>query len=168
MVIGTSGSGKSTLARRLSERLHTPFFASDPFYWKAGWKLVPSDEVLRQVVDVISREAWVLDGNFDDERELVWKRAECIVWLDYSITTILRHITVRNLHWMITGQPVWSGNRMTLRRAVSGIKHALRSHAGKRKMYPLWLAELSGTEVHRFQNMNETEAWLKSLNRHIA
>jgi hypothetical protein len=167
LVIGVSGAGKSTLARRLSSSLNVPFFASDPFYWGSSWRLIPAEKVRQQVLDVVNRDAWALDGNFDDEHELVWKRANCIVWLDYSIITIFRRIVTRNLYWTITRQLVWSGNRMGPRRAVSGIQHALHSYALKRRTYPLWLAELSGTEVYRFQNANETEAWLQSLRQRI-
>jgi len=167
LVIGTSGAGKSTLARRLSERLGLPFFASDQFYWEPGWKTASSEKVRRQVADAVDREAWVLDGNFDDERELVWKRADCIIWLDYSWLTICTRVASRNFCWLLARQPVWSGNRMTLQRAMSGIRHAVKSYSLKRQNYPLWLAELSGIAIHRFHTSAEAEAWLQSLNQHL-
>jgi adenylate kinase family enzyme len=163
LVIGTSGSGKSTLAKRLSNCLQVPFFASDHFYWEPGWKIAPPERVRRQVMDVIKHDAWVLDGNFDDERELVWKQADCIIWLDYSLATISRQILFRNLLWMITSQSTWSGNRMTLQRAISGIWHALKSFSFKRRNYPKWLSELSAIEIHRFHTSHETDAWIQSL-----
>lgn len=165
LIIGTSGSGKSTLAKRLSNCLQVPFFASDPFYWEPGWKITPSEKVRQQVMDVIKHEAWVLDGNFDEEREFVWKQADCIVWLDYSLATICRRILFRNFLWLIENQPIWSENRMTLQRAISGIRHSVKSYPLKRRNYPKWLAELSGTETHRFRTSHETEIWLQSLNQ---
>jgi adenylate kinase family enzyme len=163
LVIGTSGTGKSTLAQRLSNILRLPFFATDHFYWESGWKTTTDDKVLQQVKDVIHREAWILDGNFDNERELVWKQADCIIWLDYSLPTICRRIVFRNFLWAMTRQSIWSGNRMTLRRAISGIRHAVKSYSLKRKNYPQWLAELSGIETHRFHTSRETDTWLQSL-----
>lgn len=163
LVIGTSGTGKSTLAQRLSNVLHLPFFASDPFYWDAHWKPASDAKVLQQVQDVIRREAWILDGNFDNERGLVWRQADCIIWLDYSLATICRRVILRNLFWVLTQQPTWSGNRMTLRRALSGSRHAIKSYSLKRQNYPHWLAELSGITIHRFHTTRETEAWLQSL-----
>ena len=71
LVIGNSGSGKSTLAKRLSECLKLPFFPSDHFYWELNWKIASSEKVRQQVRDVINQEVWILDGNFDDEYELV-------------------------------------------------------------------------------------------------
>jgi adenylate kinase family enzyme len=112
LVIGTSGSGKSTLANQLSELLHIQFFPSDNFYWEAGWKVVSSEKVYKQVSAVVSQKEWILDGNFDDERELVWKQADCIIWLDYSLAIIFRRIVFRNFLWTMTRKTVWSGNQM--------------------------------------------------------
>jgi hypothetical protein len=164
VVIGTSGAGKSTLAKNLSDCSDLPFFPSDPFYWEPGWKAAPADKVLQQVIDIIHREAWILDGNFDEYHELVWGRADCIVWLDYSLSVIVKQVILRNLTWLLTRESVWSGNTMTLRRAVSGVRHAIRSYALKRKNYPCWLGELSGTHQYRFRTRKETEIWLQSLN----
>ena len=163
LVIGNSGSGKSTLAKQLSELLHLQFFPSDNFYWESGWKIASSDKVRQQVIDVISKNEWILDGNFDDDHELIWKQADCIIWLDYSLPTILKQIVRRNFRWAITRQTTWSGNKMTFQRAISGIRHAVKSHSLKRKIYPYWLAELSGVRTYRFCTKQETEIWLQGL-----
>ena len=168
LVIGTSGAGKSTLAQRISKSLGLPFIASDHFYWEQGWKVASSEKVHQQLMEVVHREAWVLDGNFDDERELVWCRADCIIWLDYSWLTICSRIVFRNLLWIITRQPTWSGNRMTLERAFSGLRHAIKSYPVKRRNYPRWLAELSSVPIYRFCTSREAEAWLQSQNRKVA
>src|ERR1051325_7678155 len=101
LVIGTSGAGKSTLAGRISKSLELPFIASDHFYWAPGWKVVSSEKVRQHLREVVGQEAWVLDGNFDDEREFVWRRADCIIWLDYSLLTICSRVVSRNLLWVI-------------------------------------------------------------------
>jgi adenylate kinase family enzyme len=164
LVIGTSGSGKSTLAQKIAQCLDLPYFATDPFYWEPGWKLAPHEKVLELVSDVVRREAWVMDGNFDNLRDLVWMRAECIIWLDYPLLTILRQVVARNFRWVITRQETWSGNRMTLWRAFSGIRHTLRSYVLKHDSYPRWLAELPETmEWYRFRSRREAQAWVGGL-----
>jgi hypothetical protein len=163
LVIGVSGAGKSTLARRLSEILKLPFFPSDGFYWEADWQIAPSNKVRQRLMDALSHDKWILDGNFDDEHTLVWKQADCIVWLDYSLPTILTQIIARNLRWTLTRQIVWSGNQMSLPRAISGIRHSIRTYAFKRKKYPLWLSGLSGIKVCRFRSKMETELWLDAM-----
>jgi adenylate kinase family enzyme len=163
LVIGTSGSGKSTLAKQLSELLDVQFFPSDNFYWKAGWKIAPSEKVLEQVKSVLSQKKWILDGNFETERELVWKQADCIVWLDYSLVVIIKQVAARNFKWLLACQTTWSGNKMTFQRAISGIRHAIKSHSVKKRNYPSWLAELSDVKVYRFYRKQEAETWLHSL-----
>jgi len=165
LVVGTSGAGKSTLAQRVSTSLGLPFVASDHFYWEPGWKVASSEKVHEHLTDVVGQEAWVLDGNFDNERAFVWCRADCIIWLDYSLMTICRRIVFRNILWVITQQPVWSGNRMTLQRAFSGLLHAVKSYRVKRRNYPQWLAELSDIPSFRFRTSREAEAWLQCLNQ---
>jgi adenylate kinase family enzyme len=105
LVIGTSGAGKSTLAQRIAKSLGLPFIASDHFYWEPGWKLTLADKVRQHIQRAVRQEAWVLDGNFDDEREFAWQRADCIIWLNYSLLTIGRQIVSRNFRWALTQQP---------------------------------------------------------------
>jgi adenylate kinase family enzyme len=162
--LAPSGAGKSTLAQRVSKSLRLPFIGSDHFYWEPGWKVASSEKVHQQVSAVVRREAWVLDGNFDNERDFVWCRAHCIIWLDYSLLTIFRRIIFRNSLWVITQQPTWSGNRMTSRRALSGLCHAVKSYSIKRRNYPQWLAELPAVQSYRFCSSREAEVWLQRLN----
>lgn len=83
-----------------------------------------------------SESAWILDGNFDDQRVSVWQRAATIIWLDYSLWRILFQVSNRNLGLWLSQQPTWSGNRMTLKRAVSGIRHSFKSYKLKCTKYP--------------------------------
>lgn len=167
LVIGTSGSGKSTLAKQLSKILDVQFFPSDNFYWEAGWKITSPEKVFEEVSSVMTQKEWILDGNFETERELVWKLSDCIVWLDYSLAMILWQVTSRNFKWLLTGQTTWSGNKMTFQRAISGIRHAIKSYSEKKKNYPFWLAELSEIKVYRFSRKQETEKWLENLRQNV-
>lgn len=163
LIIGTSGSGKSTLAQRVSTSLCLPYFPSDPFYWEAEWKPASPEQVKKKLMGVLDHEAWVLDGNFDNQRELLWKYADCIVWLDYSLPVILSQVIRRNLGWGISRKITWSENRMNLSRAWSGIRHTIRSYPEKRKLYPQYLSEVSPVMIHRFRTHYETEAWLTHI-----
>ena len=163
LIIGSSGCGKSTLARRLSTRLSLPYFATDPFYWETNWKPASPERVREQLHGVLSQDAWVLDGNFDDERALLWTHADCIIWLDYALPVILSRVIWRNLGWAISGKVTWSGNRMSFQRALSGIRHSLRSYPLKRAIYPEYLAALTGVDVYRFRSSRQTETWFAGL-----
>lgn len=163
LVIGTSGSGKSTHAKQLSEILDIKFFPSDNFYWEESWKITSHEKVLEHIKSVVVQKEWILDGNFETERELVWKLSDCIIWLDYSLTVVIWQVITRNFRWLLTRQTIWSGNRMTFQRAISGIRHTIKSYSVKKKNYPLWLEELSDTKVYRFSRKQETEKWVQEL-----
>ena len=163
IVLGCSGSGKSTLAPILAERLALPYLATDAVYWSKDWRPTPPAEVRAWVEAATAAEAWVLDGNFDAEREVVWARAELAVWLDLSLATTLWRVSHRNLGWWVRRETVWGGARMTLTKALTGIRHALRSHALKHRTYPAQLAEFPHLKVVRITAPRELTTWLAGL-----
>jgi hypothetical protein len=163
IVLGCSGSGKSTLAPVVAARLALPFLATDGVYWTADWRPTPPAEVRAWADAATSAEAWVLDGNFDAERDLVWGRAELAVWLDLPFATTLWRVTRRNLGWWIGRQPVWGGARMTLAKALTGIRHTLRSHAQKHRTYPEALADFPNLQLARLTSPGAVERWLAGL-----
>jgi adenylate kinase family enzyme len=163
IVVGCSGSGKSTLAPLVAARLALPYLATDGVYWTVDWRPTPAAEVSAWVDAATSGEAWVLDGNFDAERDLVWARAELAVWLDLPFTTTLARVSRRNLGWWIGRQKVWGGARMTLPKALTGIRHTLRSYAQKHATYPALLAGFPNLEVVRLTSPSAVERWLAGL-----
>ena len=106
LVIGCSGVGKSTFAAQISRKTDLPFTPTDPFYWKPNWQLNPIENVI-ELVDVATQQnAWVLDGNFDDWRGIVWQRADTIVWLEYPLWRILFQVFTRNFGLWFTQNPL--------------------------------------------------------------
>lgn len=162
-VIGSSGSGKSTLAAQVAARLNLPYIPTDPLYWGENWRQVPLAEVHAQIDAVTARPQWVLDGNFDDARELVWARADALIWLDYSRAVVWSRLIRRNLKWFLSGEPTWSGNRMTLGRALSGIRHGLRRYEVKRRDYSAVLPYYQSAHILHFQQPRDTATWLSRL-----
>ncbi len=114
------------LAAALSVKAGLPLIASDPFYWEQDWQAVPAQTVRQRVTEATAGDAWVLDGNFVSERDVVWARADTVLWLDYSLSLVLWRVLRRNLGWFFTRHLTWSGNRMTWHSAWSGIRHVYR------------------------------------------
>jgi adenylate kinase family enzyme len=85
LVLGSSGSGKSTLARKLAARLDLPYAPTDHAFWAPAWRPTPPEELRAWIDDQTAQDAWVLDGNFDVLRELIWSRAQLAIWLDFSV-----------------------------------------------------------------------------------
>ena len=72
LIIGAGGSGKSTLSKLISSKLNLPYYETDSMYWKRGWKLCSDEEVVPQLP--LSELKWVIDGNFVQHRDIVWKK----------------------------------------------------------------------------------------------
>lgn len=163
VVLGCSGSGKSTLGAKLARHLDLPFIATDDIYWRSDWTPVPEPDVRAWLDAATASPRWVLDGNFDAQREILWSRGELAVWLDLPWTTTVSRVVRRNLGWWLARTPVWGGLRMTLPRVLSGARHAATSHALKRRSYPGLLASFPNLTVVRIRSNRELEAWLASL-----
>ena len=63
-IIGCGGAGKSTLAVRLGPLLDLPVIHLDAVHWRPNWEKPPPEEWERRHADLLSREAWILDGNY--------------------------------------------------------------------------------------------------------
>src|SRR4051812_23251994 len=94
-VVGTSGSGKTTMARDLAGILGVPHVELDALHWGPNWTEEP-DEVFRERVDtLLVGDGWTTDGNYRTVRDIVWGRADTVVWLDYSLPLILWRLSRR-------------------------------------------------------------------------
>jgi adenylate kinase family enzyme len=162
LVIGCSGVGKSTFAVQIAEKTDLPFTLTDPFYWKPNWQLASIETVIELVDAATQQETWVLDGNFDDWRGIVWQRADMVIWLDYPLWRILFQVCTRNFGLWATQKPTWSDNRMTWNGAWTGVRHAWRSHKLKLAKYPGYLAEFPGVQQLRFKHPREASKWLST------
>src|SRR5260370_10676914 len=97
-VVGTSGSGKTTLAAALAARLGGEFLELDSVNHQPGWVPLPTPEFRRRVAAVAAGERWVIDGSYSSKvRDLVWARADTVVWLDLPKRTVMRRIIWRSL-----------------------------------------------------------------------
>ena len=93
----------------------------------------------------------MVEGNYRAVRDLVWPRADCIVWLNYSLALILKRLLRRTARRIVTREPCCNGNRESLRMALSKdsiILWALQTYHRKRREYPLLLAERLGGPRH--------------------
>jgi adenylate kinase family enzyme len=114
-VVGASGSGKSTLGRRLAERIDAPYVELDDIHHQADWRSLPREEFRGRVGEVVGGDRWVVDGNYRAVLDLVWARADTVVWLDLPRRTSVARVTRRTVRRAVTRQQLWHGNREPLR-----------------------------------------------------
>jgi adenylate kinase family enzyme len=67
-----------------------------------------------RVTEAVSAEGWVVDGNYSAVGDLVWQRADTVVWLDLPRRVVVRRVAVRTLRRALTREPLWNGNREPL------------------------------------------------------
>ncbi len=168
VVIGTSGSGKSTLAQTLA-RLHSlRYIELDALHWGPNW--TPNADFAQRVESALTAtDAWVIDGNYNAIRSIIWPRADTIVWLDYPMTTVFTRVFRRTwLRWW-QGEVLWSGNRekmwdqfCTPESLFWWVIQTWRKH---RRMYPALLRtpEYSSKKIIRLRSPRATERWIASL-----
>jgi hypothetical protein len=171
VIIGVTGSGKSVLAENLAGRLGLEFIELDALFWKAGW--VESDlEEFREKVEAATRApGWVLAGNYSQVRDLVWSRAQAVIWLDYPFLLLLGRLWSRTWRRWWSKEELWGTNyerlfpQFKLWSKESLFYWQVRSFGRHKRMYPQLFAcpEYAHLKVYRFHRPGEMQAWLDSL-----
>jgi len=113
-VVGCSGSGKTTLARSLAVTLGAPHVELDAVYHQPGWTPLEDDEFRAQVRAATEADAWVVDGNYSTVQDIVWDRADTVVWCDFSFPLVMARTVRRTLWRTLTREELWNGNREPL------------------------------------------------------
>jgi adenylate kinase family enzyme len=111
-VIGTAGAGKTTLARAIAARLSLPHIELDAINWQAGWRDLDRhdrSEFVRRVTVAIQAEAWVVDGGYNSIRDILYRRATHLVWLDYERPVIIARVIRRSLLRAFLRTELWAG-----------------------------------------------------------
>ena len=169
VVVGVTGSGKTTLARELSRRLGLPHVELDAFYWEPNWTPAPAETFRARVAEALQGGAWVADGNYGIARDIVWARADTLVWLDYGLPVILWQLTRRMWRRVFSQEELWNGNRERLREHFfsrdSLYLWAFRTYWRRRREYPVHLRrpEFAHLTVVRLRSPRVTKDWLAGL-----
>ncbi len=110
-VVGTSGSGKTTFGRALAGRLGVPYIELDALSWEADWVAAPTPVLRERVTAAVAGETWVIDGNYSAMRDLVWGRADTVIWLDLPFRVVMWRVVARTVRRLARGEVLWNGNR---------------------------------------------------------
>lgn len=168
LILGRTGSGKTTLAREVAAALEVPHVELDSLYFERDLSTVPLPVLRERTSAAIAGERWVTDGNKRAVRDLVWPRADTIVWLDYPAYVSLWRLAkrARTRTSSLSAQAAESGRRADVPKqmltAAKGVLTALRSHRGQRREYPRLFArpENRHLAVARLRSPRATRRWI--------
>ena len=168
--MGPPGSGKSTVARAVAARLGLPHVEMDSLWWEPNWTEAGPDVLAGRLRDVAAGDAWVMDGNYFSagSRDVVWPRADTIVWLDHARWVTVPRVVRRTVSRAVRRTELWSGNRESLRLALrpdSIILFAWREHPKYNRRYEGLDADpdLAHLQWIRLRDPRATRRWLASL-----
>ncbi len=167
-IVGTSGSGKTTLARTLAARRGMPHAELDALHWGPGWTPASVEEMRPRVAAALGGEAWVADGNYSKVRDLIWPRADTLIWLDYTLPLVLARLTRRTVGRLVRRERLWNENREELRHLLardSLFVWVIQSHPRHRRQYPALLTqpEHAHLTVIQLRSPRATARWLRRI-----
>ena len=170
-VVGNTGSGKTTVAGAIAGALGVPHLELDSVFHQPDWQPLETGEFRRVVSDFTAGDRWVVDGNYSAVMDIVWGRADTVVWVDPPRRRVMRQLVARTMRRMITGAELWNGNRerwvYLFRRDESIILWAWTHHRKYRDRYAAAQADPANARLAfvRLRTPAETAALLRDLAR---
>jgi len=157
-------------AAALARRLGVPHVELDALNWGPNWTMVPPEVFQERIARAILSDGWVVDGNYGGRgaRDLVWVRADTVVWLDFPLHIIFARLFRRAVRRIRSGEELWpgTGNRETYRNQFLSrdtlFWWALKTYRRRKREFPAILArpEYAHLRVHHFRRPAEAERWL--------
>ncbi|MFF4981328.1 adenylate kinase [Streptomyces sp. NPDC001046] len=168
LVVGVTGVGKSTLAHILSSRLGLPYHEMDALYFN-GPDWATNNKLTEDVSRLTAEPHWIIDSlGCPEVRDLLWDRADTVMWLDYSKRVIMPRVLRRSFRRTVTREVLFGGNRETWAGWLSRehpawwawSQHGARRREVERRVRDTRFAPL---DTLRFRHPDDTAAWLASL-----
>ena len=174
VVIGVTSCGKSTLAENLARKLNLAYIELDALNWKSGWVGFENQEFREKVEAATRAPGWVLAGNYSKVRDIIWPRADLVVWLDYPFLLVLGRLWKRTwrrwwkkeLLWGTNYEQLWPQFKLWSKESL--FNWLFQSYGRHKRQYPQIFIEpaYSHLKVLRFNKPAEMENWLDSLELH--
>ncbi|MDD2923184.1 MAG: shikimate kinase [Anaerolineales bacterium] len=171
VVVGTTASGKSTLAEALAKKIGADFIELDALHWEANWVEAPDEVFLERVDKATQAERWVVAGNYSKVRNLIWLRAELVVWLDYPLPLIFWRLLARTIRRAVMQEELWNGNRekfwwhLKLWSEESLFHWLFKTYWRRKREYSSMLADPQYARIKslRFKSPRDAQIWLERL-----
>lgn len=101
--------------------------------------------------------------------DILWTRADTIVWLDYPLPLSLLRLFRRTMTRAVTHEALWNGNKESLRQAFTSkdslFVWAFKSRAKQKRTFPerFARAEYADKTIVRVRWPGELDRWIAGL-----
>ena len=182
-VVGPSGSGKSHLCRTIAAQTALPLHELDHVRSDSGGGARSRADFIAAASEIAKRDDWIIDGHYRDVRQIVWARAEAVIWLNYPVSLVvwrlLRRVLRRKLARGWAGKtdyhsarPSESSPMARPQTAASWPKrwNRLRNTLRERREYEALLRSKNypGIDLVELTSLRKTRRWLTTLERDAA
>lgn len=89
IVIGCPGAGKSTFARKLRDITNIPLYYLDMLWHKEDRTNISKEEFDALLNEIIKKEKWIIDGNYQRTLEMRLKECDTVFLLDFPLKVCL-------------------------------------------------------------------------------
>lgn len=170
VVIGTTSSGKSTLAKGISEKFNLDFIELDALHWEPNWREADIEVFRKRVETTLRSPGWVVAGNYHVVRDLVWPKAQAVIWLDYPLPIVFWRMLTRTIRRAVMREELWNGNResfwihLKLWSQDSLFNWLFKTYWRRKRETPslLNLPDHRHLVLIQFKHPREAEKWLNS------
>jgi hypothetical protein len=151
--------------------LDAPNIELDAIFHQPGWTPLDDDTFKARVTEVTGPARWVVDGNYSTVRDIVWERADTVVWFDLPYVTVMARTILRTVRRTVTRQQLWNGNKepwsnlFSFKPEKSIIAWAATRHGVYRQRYGAAEHDLRWSRLRfvRLRSQRETDAFLAGV-----
>ena len=157
IIIGCPGSGKSTFSRVLHKMTGIPLFHLDMMYWNTDRTTVDKVVFLERLSNIIQKNEWIIDGNYNSTMELRLQACDTVVFLDYPLDICLDGIKERR------GKERTDMPWIEKEEDAEFIEFVKNFNLQSRPRIMKMLGECSDKEIYIFKNRNEADEFLNQI-----
>ena len=164
-IVGAPGTGKTTLSNILSKLYNIEATHIDGIHHMENWVQRDKDERDRMILDVVSKDKWIIDGTYKATLKPRFEAADLIIWLDYSSFAQIKGVMTRFLKNKGKEKPEIPGCKEKMDKEF--FTYVLRYNKDKRKNIVNNLEGIDKSKLIVFKNRRQLNKWLKEEERKI-
>ncbi len=160
IIIGCPGAGKSTFSRQLRDVTGLPLYYLDMLYHKPDRTTVPREEFDAKLGEILARDRWIIDGNYQRTLERRLIAADAVFLLDYSTEVCITG--ARERVGRAREEIPWVENELD-----PEFRQAILDFSSNQlpKIYELLEKHSKGKQIIIFKSRQESQKYLDSLKR---